>query len=106
MSTVYQSKFYTFHQSDTERCFYIDFGQKIVKLSFCELLALRHKINSISITDHFDSDLNKHGFEILTLCNKEHLFLLNTLEVLDLKELVSHSFFLMGISSDRILTIS
>lgn len=106
MSIVYQSKFYTFLQSDTDRCFYIDFGQKIVKLSFCQLLGLRHKINSISIEAHFDSDLNKHGFEILTLCNKEHLFLLNTLEVLDLKELVSHSFFLLGISSERILAIS
>lgn len=106
MSTVYQSKFYTFYQSDTDRCFYIDFGQKIVKLSFCQLLGLRHKINSISIADHFDSDLNKHGFEILTLCNKEHLFLLNTLEVLDLKQLLSHSFFLLGISSEKILAIS
>lgn len=105
MSIVYQSKFYTFSQSDTDRCFYIDFGQKTVKLSFCQLLGLRHKINSISIEDHFDSDLNKHGFEILTLCNKEHLFLLNTLEILDLKELVSHSFFILGTSSEKILAI-
>jgi len=106
MSPVYQTKFYTLFQSDTDRCFYIDFGQKIVKLSFCQLLGLRYKINSISIEDHFDSDLNKHGFEILMLCNKDHLFLLNTLEVLDLKQLLSHSFILLGMASEKIMVIS
>lgn len=105
MSIIYQSKFYIFYQSDTDRCFYLDFGQKIVRLSFCQLLGLRHKINSISIESHFDSDLNKHGFEILTLCNKEHLFLLNTLEVLDLKELVNNSFFLLDVPTEKIMAI-
>jgi hypothetical protein len=34
------------------------------------------------------------------LCNKEHLFILNTLEVLDLKKLVSNSFVSLGLSAD------
>ena len=46
----------------------------------------------------FDSDLNAHGFEVLMLCNKEHLFVLNTLEILDLKKLVSNSFVSLGLS--------
>lgn len=100
MTVVYRSKFHTLFQSDLDRCFFIDFGPKTVKLSFCQLLALRHKIFSISIEDHYDSDLNKHGFEILMLCNKEHLFLLNTLEVLDLRSLVHNSFILLGIASE------
>ncbi|WP_245980502.1 hypothetical protein [Flagellimonas lutimaris] len=54
---------------------------------------------SIDIEDHFDSDLNTHGFEVLTLCNKEHLFILNTLEVLDLKNLVEYGFMAIGLSS-------
>ncbi|MCM4166828.1 hypothetical protein DHD08_03935 [Arenibacter sp. H213] len=106
MSTVCQSKFYTLFQSDVDRCFYIDFGQKVVKLTFCQLLALRQKVNSISIEAHFDADLNKHGFEILVLCNKEHLFLLNTLEILDLKHLVCHGFARLGISSENIMAVS
>lgn len=101
MNEVYQSRFYTLYQSDSDRCFYIDFGQKAVKLSFCQLLALRQKVNSISIEAHFYTDLNKHGFELLMLCNKEHLFLLNTYEVLDLKHLVCHGFALLGIASQQ-----
>ncbi|GGW47358.1 hypothetical protein [Arenibacter certesii] len=101
MTSVYQSKFYTLYQSNTDRYFYIDFGQKVVKLSFCQLLALRQKVNSIAIETHFDADLNKHGFELLMLCNKEHLFLLNTLEILDLKNLVCYGFALLGISSEN-----
>jgi len=100
MTTVYASKFYSLFQSDVDRCYYIDFGQKLVKLSFCQLLALRQKIYAISIEDHFDSDLNKHGFEMLILCNKEHLFLLNTFEILDLMELIKYGFSLLGISSE------
>lgn len=99
MTIVYKSKFYTLHQSDKKRCFFIDFGQKVVRLSFCQLLALRQKIAAISIENHFYSEQNRHGFEILMLCNKEHLFVLNTLEILDLNELVQNGFAFLGISS-------
>ncbi|RUA18019.1 MAG: hypothetical protein DSY83_03115, partial [Flavobacteriia bacterium] len=72
-----------------------------IRMSLCQLLSLRHKVLSISLEAHFDGDLNKHGFEVLLLCNKEHLFILNTLEILDLKSLVEHSFVALGLSSER-----
>lgn len=99
MKAIYKSQFYALFQSQQERCFYIDFGQKTVRASFCQLLALRQKVLSIEIEDHFDSDLNQHGFELLQLCNKEHLFILNTHEVLDLKQLIQNGFVQLGISS-------
>ncbi len=102
MEVLYISKFYTLYQADTERCFYLDLGQKTIRLSFCQFLALRHKVMSISIESHFDSNLNKHGFEMLMLCNKEHLFILNTLEVLDLKYLIDHSFSLIEKGTENI----
>lgn len=100
MNVIFQSTYYTLYEAADERCFYIDFGQKIVRMSLCQLLALRHKVINIAIEDHFDSDLNAHGFEVLMLCNKEHLFVLNTLEILDLKKLVSYSFVSLGLSVD------
>ena len=100
MNVIVQSTYYTLYQAADERCFYLDFGQKIVRMSLCQLLSLRHKVMSINIESHFDSDLNAHGFEVLILCNKEHLFILNTLEVLDLKKLVSNSFVSLGLSAD------
>ncbi len=98
MVLVYKSEFYALYQNDIERCYFLDFGHKTIKFSFCQLLALRHKINSISITDHFDSSVNKHGFEVLTLCNKSHLFVFNTLEILDLNQLIQQSLLAVGIS--------
>ncbi|MBA4744982.1 hypothetical protein GO009_03985 [Muricauda sp. TY007] len=99
MNVIFQSTYYTLYQAANERCYYIDFGQKLVRMSLCQLLSLRHKVNTIAIENHFDSDLNAHGFEVLMLCNKEHLFILNTLEVLDLKNLVDHGFVAIGLSA-------
>ncbi|MGX1928461.1 hypothetical protein [Flagellimonas sp. 2504JD4-2] len=106
MKVIYRSTYYTLYQSENERCFYIDFAQKIVRVSFCQLLAIRHKVLSIPIEHHFDSELNQHGFELLQLCNKEHLFILNTFEVLDLKELVEHGFALLGIASNSKVSVA
>ncbi len=101
MELIYQSKYYTLYQAANERRFYIDFGQKTIPMNLCQLIALRHKVMSISIEDHFDSDLNKHGFEVLLLCNKEHLFVLNTLEIIDLKALILHGFCALGIAATK-----
>ncbi len=76
----------------------MDFGQKMVRMPLCQLLALRYKVMSIPIENHFDGDLNKHGFEVLLLCNKEHLFVLNTYEILGLKQFVEQSFMMLGLS--------
>lgn len=99
MNVIVRSTYYTLYQDTKERCFFVDFGQKMVRMSLCQLLSLRQKVMSISIESHFDSDLNKHGFEVLLLCNKEHLFILNTLEILDLKKLVDNGFVALGLSA-------
>ncbi|MAU15240.1 MAG: hypothetical protein CMH46_06825 [Muricauda sp.] len=99
MNVIFQSTYYTLYQATKERCFYVDLGQKMVRMSLCQLLSLRHKVMNITIEDHFHSDLNAHGFEVLMLCNKEHLFILNTLEILDLKNLIEHGFAAMGLSA-------
>ena len=98
MNVIAASTYYTLYQSVKERSFHVDFGQKMVRMSLCQLLALRYKVMSIPIENHFDGDMNKHGFEVLLLCNKEHLFLLNTYELLDLKQFVERSFVALGLS--------
>lgn len=100
MERIHSSQYYTFYQSGTERCFYIDFGHKLVRFPFCELLSLRQKVWAVDIESHFDGS-NPHGFEILSLCNKEHLFVLNTLEFLDLKDLLTGAFFMLDIGAQH-----
>lgn len=67
-------------------------------MSFCQLLSLRQKLINIDLETHFNGQ-NLHGMEILLLCNKEHLFIFNTLEILDLKELLSKTFTSLEINS-------
>lgn len=98
MNAIYTSKYFVASQCDHNRKFYIDFGHKTVKFSFCQLLAFRHKLNSIQIENHLNG-INPHGLEVLSLCNREHLFVFNTYEVLDLRELISGTFAMMEINS-------
>jgi hypothetical protein len=106
MDLIHSSKFYAIYQSGQERAFYLDMGQKTLRLRFCQLLAIRRRLGEIAIESHFDSDLNAHGFEILTLCNKEHLFVLNTLEILDLKGLIQETFILLESGAQALLAPS
>lgn len=99
MNLLYQSYYYASYQCDRGRCFYVDFGDKTVKLSFCQLLSLRQKIQKVNLDAHFDRDLNYHGIEILTLCNREHLFILDTLQIIDLKQLLKATFGMLELNS-------
>ncbi len=99
MNLLYKSYYFTSYQCDRSRCFYIDFGHKQVKFSFCQLLAMRQKVKRIDISSHFDKDLNYNGIEIITLCNREHLFVFDTLQVIDLKELLRSTFGILELNS-------
>lgn len=98
MKTLDQSRFFKSYQCDRDRCFYIDFNHKTVKMSFCQLLSLRQKLINVDLETHFNGR-NLHGMEILMLCNNEHLFIFNTLEILDLKELIKKTFTTLEINS-------
>ncbi len=99
MNLLYKTYYYSSYQCDQGRCFYVDFGHKRVKLSFCQLLALRQKVHSIDISSHFDNDLNYSGIEILTLCNREHLFVFDTIQIIDLKQLLKATFGILELNS-------
>ncbi len=99
MNLLYKSYNFASYQCDRNRCFYIDFGHKTVKLSFCQLLSLRQKVQKIDLDSHFSKDLNYSGIEILTLCNREHLFILDTVQVIELKELIKTTFGMLELNS-------
>ena len=98
MILLAQSKYYSVRYCEQDRYYHVDLGQKVMKLSFCQLLALRKKANAIDMEALLDSDENPHGMVFLALCNNEHLFVLSILEVLDLRSLVQNTFAAMGLS--------
>ncbi len=92
MELLYQSKYYKLYQCDQQRCFHFEAEHKQVTMSFCQLLKFRNSLNAIDLSTHFYADENKNGLEILTFCNRQHLMVLNTYEVIDLKELFFGAF--------------
>lgn len=98
MRLLFQSKYFATYQSDAGRCFYVDFNGKMVKLKFCQLLALRQQVKKINIEAHFNG-LNNAGVEILVLCNREHVFIVDTLQALDLQDMVQNTFGVLELNS-------
>ncbi|MEI6865894.1 hypothetical protein [Flavicella sp.] len=68
----------------------LDFYGKKMLLSFCELLAFRNKIRRIDIESHFYNDHN--GIEIISLCNLKQILILETRDVLELKDVMDTIF--------------
>ncbi|GAA4278983.1 hypothetical protein [Aquimarina mytili] len=99
MNLLFASKYYASYQSTEDRCFYLDFGHKMVKLSFCQLLSLRYKAKQLSSHDNLEYMLNHADVTLLTFCDKEHVVLLDTLQVLDFAELIQGTFAMMELNS-------
>ncbi len=99
MELLFTSKYYASYQSTADRCFYIDFGHKMVKVSFCQLLSLRYKAKQLSSHEHLAYMLNHCDVTLLTFCDKEHLILLDTLQVLDFTELIHGTFAMMELNT-------
>lgn len=68
----------------------LNFHGKEMLLNFCELLAFRNTINKINIDTHFYA--NHSGLEIVTLCNFREILILETLDVLEFKEIFEDVF--------------
>ncbi|WP_081210555.1 hypothetical protein [Salegentibacter sediminis] len=98
MNTIFKAHNFTSYQCDSSRAFYIDVKHKMIKLSFCQLLAFREQVKHIDLDAHF-SGKNKHGIEILVLCNRCHIFIFDTFECIALKELMDGTFAMLELNS-------
>jgi hypothetical protein len=98
MNLLFQSRFFTSYQSDRDRHFVFDLGHKVIKLSFCQLLAFRQRVLQIDLDTHFSGE-NKHGQEILVLCNREHIFIFDTHQVIDLKDFMRGTFAMLELNT-------
>src|SRR5699024_4096378 len=92
MELIVHSTYFTLHQCDQQRCFNFQVAHKSATLTFCQLLNLRNRVNAMDLEAHFDSERNPNGLEILTFCNRRHLIVLNTYDVIDLKEMMTAAF--------------
>ena len=106
MDLLYTSRYYTSYQDANSRRFYLDLGHKTVEVSFCQLLSLRHKVKQLASARHLKYMLNHSDVALLTLCDKKHLMILDTLQVLDLKELIQRTFDMLTLDTSLKTLIS
>lgn len=98
MNLIYESEYFRTYQCDSRRCFNLQTGEKNIPLSLCQLLAVRSKVMALDLASHFDGS-NKHGIEILSLCNREHILILDTHQLIDLKHLVKTTFAMLELNA-------
>lgn len=91
MNLLYESDYFKCYQCDSRRCFFLAFEEKTIQMTCCQLLAFRTKVSRIDLSSHFNGE-NHSGLEILSLCNREHLLILDTHQLIDLKQLVKVTF--------------
>lgn len=53
-------------------------------------------MNAMDLLAHFDEQGNTSGIEILLFCNREHVLILDTYQVIDLKDFVITVFAILG----------
>lgn len=99
MNLLHRSKFFSIYQCDSKRCFLFESEHKSVWLSFCQLLALRQKVNIIDLEAHFTDGGNLSGIEVLMFCNREHVLILDTQTLIDLKACIKNVFFRLAHSN-------
>ncbi len=104
MTLLYQSAYFAIYQCERSRRFRFVCSSKRVELTCCQLLALRTRVVNIDLDAHFDNARNPRGLEILTFCNRQHLLLLNTYEVIDLKRLMKATFDKLLFAADGLQT--
>jgi len=95
---VANSKFCSLDQDASSRIFHLNLEHRSIPLRFCELLAVREKIFSLEVAALFYEESCPHDFKILTLCNQQHLVLLNIEQIIDLRKLLQKAFVIMGLS--------
>ena len=90
MQVIAVSKYYQLYQDMSTRDFYLEVPGDYFRMEFCQLLSFRHNLNQIDILEHFES--HSSNIEMVSFCDKKQFLLLNTLQILDLQNLLNQVF--------------
>jgi len=81
----------TIYQSDKLNCFYIDFGGKFAQYNCLSLQKLKRTVEAVNI-DALLLNTTRADYELITFNGCAHMYLLNALEIIALKDLLQGTF--------------
>ena len=96
-------------QSDSEKCWYIDFAGKLARFDYRNLLKLKKAVYSINIEAKLLASDKSADVEIIFICACDHSYVLSLLELIKLKELLQGTFVMLELNHiiyDRLFRIA
>lgn len=85
-------------QSDSEKCWYIDFAGKLARFDYRNLLKLKKAVYHVNIEEKLLSSDKTADVEIIFICACDHSYVLSLLELIKLKELLQGTFVMLELN--------
>lgn len=98
LTEVFQTSKGSVHQSDGERCWYIDFAGKFARFDYRSLLLLKKSVYNINIEEILLKNTKSADIEIVFICACDHCYVLSILEIIALKELLQGTFAMLELN--------
>jgi len=86
------------HQCDKENCWYIDFGGKVNRFDYRCLLKLKKAVYLIDIEALLLKSERSADIEIVFICACDHCYILDTLQIIAMKELLEGTFAMLELN--------
>lgn len=85
-------------QSDFEKCWYVDFAGKLARFDYRNFLKLKKAVYQIDIEAKLLSSDQTADVEIIFICACDHAYVLNLLQLIQLKELLHGTFAMLELN--------
>lgn len=95
---VFSTKNGAIYQSDPENCWYIDFGGKLARFDYRNLLKLKKAVYHIDIEDLLLNSNKSADLEIIFICACDHCYVLSLIQIIKLKELLQGTFAMLELN--------
>jgi hypothetical protein len=98
LQEVFSTKSGSVSQCDKENCWYIDFAGKVSRFDYRCLLLLKKAVYNIDIETLLLKNAKSADIEIVFICASDHFYVLSTLEIIALKELLQGTFTMLELN--------
>jgi hypothetical protein len=98
LTEVFKTASGSIHQSDKEGCWYVDFGGKLARFDYRSLLLLKKSVYNINIEELLLKSTKSADIEIVFICACDHCYVLDTMEIIAMKELLQGTFVMLELN--------
>lgn len=85
-------------QSDSEECWYVNFGGKVARLNYSSLFRLKKAVELVSVEKMLLDPARGNDFEVISWSGSDHFYLLSAMEIVAFKELLHGAFVMLKLN--------